>query len=110
MISEIEELKKKRLQELQQQNQVNNEFQEHLKLQQQINLVEESAKQLMTREAVGRFVNLRAAHPEKALQAAAMIVQAAQTRQISQKITDEMLKELLMQITPQKKEFKIVRK
>jgi len=92
------------MQELQ--NQQNLETQQ---LQEQIEQIENVAKSFMTSEALSRYGNLKAAHPEKALQSAIVIAQMAQQGKI-QKVDDEMYKGLLMQMTEKKKEFKITRK
>ena len=63
-------------------------------------------KQLLTKEALERYGNIKAAYPEKAMQIIAIIGQAIQAGRIN-KIDDDQLKELLKKITPQKKEFKV---
>jgi len=111
-MSELDELKKKRMAELQQQMSMQNapDFQEQIQLQRQIEMLESMAKQNMTREAITRYGNLKSAHPEKAIQLIALLAQAFQQGQIREKITDEKLKALLMQLEPPKKEFKITKK
>lgn len=102
----LEELKRRRLEELQrsQQSQIN----ETAKLQQQIEQLESFVKQAFTKEALERYGNLKTAHPEKAIQILAILGQAIQQGKIEQ-IDDAQLKEILLKITPEKKEFKIRR-
>ena len=102
----LEELKRRRLEELQraQQSQIN----ETAKLQQQIEQIESFVKQAFTKEALERYGNLKTAHPEKAVQILAILGQAIQQGKI-EKIDDTQLKEILLKITPEKKEFKIRR-
>lgn len=111
-MTDIEELKRKRMEELQQQMaaQQTEALKEQIQLQRQIDLLESIAKQYMTKEAIIRYGNLKSAHPEKAVQIIAIIAQAVQQGQITEQITDEKLKSFLMQISPEKKEFKITKK
>lgn len=108
----LEEIKRRRMEELEQQSiqaNVQNQFQEQAKLQQQIMAVEALAKNFMTNEAITRYGNLKAAHPEKAIQAIAFIAQSAQSGGIKQKINDEEFKELLMRMEMPKKQFSMKR-
>ncbi|MBU1245377.1 MAG: DNA-binding protein [Nanoarchaeota archaeon] len=85
-------------------------MEEQLKLQQQIKQLDESVKQYLTKEAITRYGNLKSAHPELAIQVAAIILQAINSGQIKEKITDDQLKNILKQFQQPKKEFKITRK
>jgi len=79
-------------------------------LQQQVEMLEGVARNYMTPEAISRYGNLKAGHPEKAIQLIAFIAQAVQAGQIKERLTDESLRALLIQMQPKKKEFKITRK
>lgn len=92
------------------QNQLQNEYQEQLKLQEQIEQLEMVAKQFLSPDAISRYGTLKSAHPEKAIQSLAMIVQLAQQNKLVGKLTDAEYKALLVQLTPQKREFKINKK
>ena len=81
---------------------------EQMQLQQQIQQLEMLVKQKLTKQALERFGNIKSAHPEKAIQLLAILGQAIQSGQINE-IDDEQLKDILMKITPEKKEFKIRR-
>src|SRR3989338_2075082 len=108
MDDELEELKRKKLmQQLQMQQQ--SSFQEEAKLQQQISQLEIAVKQFFSKEALERYGNIKAAHPEKSVQLLAVIGQLVQAGRIKDKLTDEQLKEILKRLTPKKKEFKIKR-
>ena len=111
-MNDLEELKRRRMEELQQQmsEQQTENLKEQIQLQKQVALLESMAKQNMTKEAISRYGNLKAAHPEKAIQLIAIIAQAIQQGQITEQITDEKLKNLLIQLEPPKKEFKITKK
>lgn len=85
---------------------------EEQKLIQQIALLEQKAKQFMSKEAISRYGNLKLAHPELALKAIAAIVQAAELGQLSEPLSDVQFKELLLQLREGKKSysFRITRK
>ena len=107
----LEELRKKRLEELMnaQSQQKNQQADEQAKLQQQVELMENAVRQVLTKEALERYGNIKAAHKETALQLVVGIFQAVQKGQIGGKIDDATLKQILEQITPKKKEIKIKR-
>lgn len=75
-------------------------------LEQQVAMLEQMVRQLMTPEAMSRYMTLKMAHPEKAMQALVLIAQQVQ-QGLANKITDEAFKELLQRMEPQKKEFRI---
>lgn len=87
--------------------QVSEQLNEQIKLAQQIRLLENIAKQKMTKEAIARYGNLKLAHPEVAIKAITVIAQAVQLGQIKDIIDDEKFKELLEQIQQDKKRFRI---
>ena len=78
-------------------------------MQHQVAQIEEVVKQFFTKEALERYGNLKTAHQEKAVQLLLVLMQAIQKGQIKGKIDDIMLKKLLEQMEPKKKEFKINR-
>ena len=92
------------------QNQLQNEYQEQLKLQEQIEQLEMVAKQFLSPDAISRYGTLKSAHPEKAIQSLAMVVQLAQQNKLVGKLTDAEYKALLVRLTPQKREIKINKK
>ena len=108
-MSELDEIRQKRMEELMQKQQTD-ALQEQIQLQRQVEMLEMVAKQKMTKEAISRYGNLKAAHPEKAIQIIAVIAQGIQQGQITEQVTDEKLKTLLRQLEPPKKEFKITKK
>ncbi len=111
-MNELDELKKKRLQQLQQKQQqaFQQQAQEEAQLQQQIEQLEAVVKQAFTKDALQRYGNLKAAHPEKAIKVLVILGQLMQSGKISDKVTDEQFKLLLMQIEPKKQEFNIKRR
>jgi programmed cell death protein 5 len=106
-MDELEEIRKRKLAELQ--NQQQESLQEQQQMQAQLEQLETVVKQFFTKEALERYGNLKAAHQEKAVQLLVVLGQAVQQGQIKEKITDEKLKEILKQLQPEKKEFKIKR-
>ena len=93
----LEEIKQKKFQELQSQNE---------QIQQQMEELEFLTKQKLTKEAVERYGNIKSAYPELALQITAFISQ----QNIREKITDEQFREFLKQIQKPKRETRIIRK
>ncbi len=103
----LDEIRKRRLEEMMQSQQ--QQAQEQAKVQQQIEIMENAVKQLLTKEALVRYGNLKSAHQEKALQLLLILFQAIQKGQIQSKIDDSTLKKVLEQLTPKPREFKIKR-
>ena len=91
------------------QNQIQQDFEQQLKLQKQIEFIEITAKQYLTREAVARLGNIKTVNPELAIRISSLIIQLAQNRQLSGVITDKKFKELLVFAHGPKKEFKFKR-
>lgn len=105
-MNDIEELKRKKLEELQRQQQFDSEEEE---IQQQIAQLELLVKKVLTKKALERYGNLKTAHPDLAVQLLVLLGQAVQSGQIKT-IDDEALKNLLMRLQPKKHRFKMIRK
>ncbi|MBI1935935.1 hypothetical protein HYS31_05830 [Candidatus Woesearchaeota archaeon] len=103
----LEEIRKRKLEELMQVQQ--QQVHEHAQVQQQVEKMESVVRQFFTKEALARYGNLKAAHQEKALQLLLVLFQAIQKGQIRGKIEDEVLKKVLEQLAPKKKEINIKR-
>lgn len=71
-------------------------------IQKQFEMIESMVRQRMTKEALQRYGNIRAAHPEKAIQLVAILGQAIQDGQINN-INDAELKEILSRMTNTRK-------
>lgn len=89
-------------------SQQQNAAQQESALQEQVAQLENIVKQRMSKEAIQRFGNVKIAHPKKAMQALAVMAQLIQQGRLGQ-IDDEKLKLIMVQLTPEKKEFKIKR-
>ena len=105
-MTDLEELKRKKLEELKTQQQPNSE---EAQVQQQIAELELMVKQVLTKKALERYSNLKTAHPELAIQLLVLLSQAIQSGQIKT-VDDNALKNLLMRLQPKKHEFKMIRK
>jgi len=103
-MDELEELRQRKLQDM-----MGAQQDEQAQLQQQIYQLESMVKSAMTREAIVRFGNIKAAHPEKAVQVLVVLAQLLQAGQLKA-INDEKLKEILAKMQPEKKRFSIRRK
>src|SRR3989338_2901624 len=110
-MDELEELRKRRLAQLrrQQEEAWRKQADETEQVQQQIEQLEIAVRQFLTKEALQRYGNLKAAHQEKAVQLLVVLGQAIQQGHIKEKITDDQLKQLLIKMEDRKKEFKIKR-
>ena len=82
---------------------------EKAKVQQQVQAIEQGAKQWLSAEAISRYGSLKAAFPERAVQIAAVIVQLAHAGQIKEKLSDADFKSLLIHLDEKKRETKIRR-
>ncbi|MBI2673069.1 hypothetical protein HYX19_02305 [Candidatus Woesearchaeota archaeon] len=115
-MNDLDAIKRKHLEELQRKMLEKNiqeqqkAIEEEAQLQQQIASLENLAKQYMSGEAITRYSNLKVAHFEKAIQVTVIIAEAIKTGNIREKITDQQLKDLLINLQEQKKEFKIQKK
>ncbi len=109
-MNELDEIKRRKLAELQagQENSLQEQAREQAEFQQKVNELESVVKQLFTKEALERYGNIKAADPDKALRIITVIGQLIQSGRVGT-ITDEMLKSLLKQLAPKKRDIKINR-
>ena len=109
-MDELEEIRRRKLSELRaaQLEKIQQQAKEEEQLKQQIEQLETIVKQALTKEALQRYGNLKAAFPDRAIQLLVMLAQAIQSGQIN-KIDDDTLKEILKKISPEKKDVKIKR-
>ena len=115
-MSDIDELRRRRMQELQQQaaQQAAQQSADAQSQEQMRRELETQKKQILmqilTPEARSRLANLRLTKPEFVDQIEIQIIQLAQSGRLKSKITDEQLKQLLRQLTGQKRDINITRK
>ncbi len=89
---------------------VNNErLNEELRLQQEIAMLESMVKKKLTKEALLRYGNVKAAHPQLALNLILILSNLIQTGKVDV-IDDAQLKDILLKLNSQKKDFRIMRK
>ncbi|MFX1285273.1 MAG: DNA-binding protein [Promethearchaeota archaeon] len=102
---ELEALRKRRLAQLKNEQLVQQQAEEQ---QRQIeNQRQAILKGILTNEARERLANIKLAKPDYAITLENQLIQLAQTRRVSDKITDTQLKQLLQQLTKTKRESKI---
>ena len=111
MDEELERLRRKRLQELQQED----NLQQSLENQEsQQNEYEEQKKQILrsilTPDAKDRLTNIKISRPQIAEQIEQQLILLAQSGRLRQKITDDQLRQLLAKIIPKKREINIERR
>ncbi|WP_407410819.1 DNA-binding protein [Methanobrevibacter sp.] len=118
-MSDLDEIRQKRMAELQaQQAAMQNQAQQQAAAQAQQQEAQaqfEAQKkqilaQIMTPEARNRLGNLKLTKPELVNNIELQLIQSAQAGSLRGKVTDEQLKVLLRQIAGQKREIKITRK
>ena len=101
----LDEVRDRKMEEMQQ------NINEQVELQKQIQQLENSVKPYLSKEAISRYSNLKAAHPDKAIQVLLVIFQGIQSGGINEVIIDdEKFKSLLLQLKQPKKEFKITKR
>lgn len=109
-MDELEAIKRRRLLEIQKQHEaLQQRAEEQQQLQQQLEQLENAVRQFLSKEALQRYGNLKSAHQDKAVQLLVVLGQAIQQGQIKEKISDEQLKYILIQLQNEKKDFKIKR-
>ena len=104
---ELEEIRRRKLQELQGnilQEQQKVEAQERLEMQKQALM-----RRILTPEARQRLTNLKMVKPEFASQLELQLIQIAQQGRMSLPIDDDQLKEILRRLRPSRKEIQIRR-
>ncbi len=119
MDSELEDLKKRRVEQLKQayseqlQSQSSDRQQAEAEMAQQIGALEGAVKAHLTKEALQRYGTLKLAHPETATQLLIAVAQAIEAGKLKGMLGDEQLKEVLQQLsrlTHKNKETKITRR
>jgi programmed cell death protein 5 len=104
---ELENLRKRRMLELQQRMA---EEQKQAQAQQQLEGQKQALlRRILTPEARSRLTNLNMVKPEFTQQLELQLIQLAQAGRINLPITDEQLKELLVRLQSSKRDYKIRR-
>jgi len=112
MDEELERIKKKRLQELQQNEQLQQSMEDEQAAQQK--QFEEQKKMILrsvlTPKAKERLSNMKLARPQIAEQIENQLILLAQSGRLNQKIDDEQLRQLLQRMIPKKRDINIRRR
>lgn len=105
---ELEAIRQRRMAELQQQAQSQASQQEQA---QRIEAQKQGVlRQILTPEARDRLANIRLANPQMAESVEAQLIQLAQSGRLRGVIDDTMLRNILAQISPQRREITIERR
>ncbi|HDR46399.1 DNA-binding protein [Methanofollis tationis] len=109
---ELSDIRRKRMEQLQRQATEQQAMQDDMEQQRKRaeSELQLALMQILEPEARERLNTIKLTKPEFARAIEQQLVQLAHSGRIRQKITDEQLKALLLQIAPQKKEFRITRK
>jgi len=112
---ELEALRRKRMAELQQQQSFSQQQyaqQQQAEEQRQQYEAQKQAvlRQILSPEARDRLANVKLADPQHADMVENQLIQLAQSGRLQQVISEDMLKELLRQIAPKKRDIKIERR
>ncbi|HHQ45369.1 MAG TPA: DNA-binding protein [Candidatus Altiarchaeales archaeon] len=110
-MSELEELRKKRLAQLraQQSQLLQQEYQQELQRQEVEQQIKHIINNIMTPEARERLANIRLARPDFARQVEILLIQMAQSGRLPKKIDDLLFKQILSKISEGKRETQIKR-
>ena len=112
-MTDIEEIRRKRMQQIQQQAAQQSPQAEQQQQEQMRRELEtqkrEAMMQLLTPEARARLANIRITKPEFVDQIEIQLIQLAQAGRVQSKITDDQLKELLRKLIGKKRDIKISR-
>ena len=109
-MSELEEIRKRKMEELQHKymQDAANQAQQEAQVQDQIGQIEAVVRQRLTKEALQRYSNIKAADPDKATQLLLLLAQFLQSGKMGM-ITDDILKQILIRTSQKKREMKIKR-
>jgi programmed cell death protein 5 len=80
------------------------------KINEEIVQLETFVKKFISPEAVQRYGALKEVHQEKALRSIMIVAELVKEGKLRQTVSDRQYKALLIEITPQRKEFKVKRK
>ncbi len=108
-MDELEEIRRRKLMELQRQRELEELQKEEMRRQYEAQK-KAILRAILEPEARERLSRLKLAHPEIAEAVENQLIYLAQSGRIQSKITDKMLVEILKRVQPKKRETKIIRK
>jgi len=111
-MSDLDELRRKRMEELQKQAVASeNQQMQQQQMQQEMEMQKKQIMmQILTPEARSRLANIRLTKPEFVDQIELQLIQLVQSGRVQNKITEEQLKDLLKRLSGQKRDINITRK
>ena len=86
---------------------MSNNDNETIELQKQIQFLENTIRQYLSKEALTRYFTIKSTNPQFAIQVLAFIHQAVTQKHIKNRISDDEFKDLLKRLQEPKKEFRI---
>ncbi|MFA5613730.1 MAG: DNA-binding protein [Methanoculleus sp.] len=108
---ELAEIRRRRMEQMQRQAMDQQTVEEEALRQQQIeSQIRLALMEILEPEARERLNTIKLTRPEFAKAVEQQLVMLAQSGRVRQRITDDQLKSLLVQLTPSKKEFRITRR
>ncbi len=108
---ELAEIRRRRMEQMQQQAMDQQTTEEEALRQQQIeSQIRLALMEILEPEARERLNTIKLTRPEFAKAVEQQLAMLAQSGRVRQRITDDQLKSLLVQLTPSKKEFRITRR
>jgi programmed cell death protein 5 len=111
-MSDLEDLRRKRMEDLQKQAMASENQQiQQQQMQQEMEMQKKQIMmQILTPEARSRLANIRLTKPEFVDQIELQLIQLVQSGGVQNKITEKQLKDLLKRLSGQKREINITRK
>lgn len=111
-MDDLEALRKKRLQELQERQASLAQEQENAAeaAQQQDAALESLLQQILEPEAFARFTNIRLSRPDFAVSVSKQLAALAQSGRLQRRLTDGDFREVLAQLSPKSRDINITRK
>ncbi len=110
-MDELDEIRRRKMMELQQRQRELEELQRQEEMRRQYELQKRAIlRAILEPEAKERLSRLKLAHPEIAEAVENQLIYLAQAGRIQSKITDKMLVEILKRVQPKKRETRIIRK
>jgi len=111
MDEELDKLRKKKLQELQEQAAIQEQMEDQEEQQKQLDEQKKAIlRAILTNEARERLGRIKIARPEMAESIENQLIMVAQSGKLKNKINDEELRMLLSKILPKKRDIKIKRR